>query len=102
MPDAEPRTKLDVPSGLTQVTLAAGLILIFFAYNKKTKTGQCSSIFLILYGLFRIVSEQFREPDIQVGYVFNIISLGSVLSFIMIIAGILILLKVKNNETIIK
>jgi len=78
------------------------LILIFFAYNKKTKTGQCSSIFLILYGLFRIVSEQFREPDIQVGYVFNIISLGSVLSFIMIIAGILILLKVKNNETIIK
>jgi phosphatidylglycerol:prolipoprotein diacylglycerol transferase len=78
------------------------LILIFFAYNKKTKTGYCSSIFLIFYGLFRIISEQFREPDIQIGYVFDLLSLGSVLSFVMIIAGSLILVKIKDNETITK
>jgi len=93
------------PSQLYEALLEGVLlfvILIFFAYDKKTKTGYCSSIFLILYGLFRIVSEQFREPDVQIGYVFNMISLGSVLSFIMIIVGGLILLKAKNNETIIK
>ena len=93
------------PSQLYEALLEGVLlfvILIFFAYDKKTKTGYCSSIFLILYGLFRIVSEQFREPDVQIGYVFNMISLGSVLSFVMIIVGSLILLKAKNNETIIK
>jgi len=74
------------------------LILIPFIYNKKIKTGYCSSLFLIFYGLFRILAEQFREPDLQIGYLFNFLSLGSVLSFVMVVAGILILLKIKNNE----
>jgi len=74
------------------------LVLIFLVYNKKIKTGYCSSIFLILYGLLRILGEQFREPDIQVGYLFNLFSLGSFLSFIMMLAGILTLVKIKNNE----
>ncbi len=74
------------------------LVLIFLIYNKKIKTGYCSGIFLILYGLLRILGEQFREPDIQIGYLFNLFSLGSFLSFIMMLAGILILVKIKNNE----
>ena len=28
----------------------------------------CSSLFLVYYGIFRIVSEIFREPDAQLGY----------------------------------
>ena len=44
------------------------------------------------------MAEQFREPDLQIGYLFNFFSLGSVLSFVMIIVGILILLKIKSNE----
>ncbi len=74
------------------------LILIPFIYNKKTKTGYCSGLFLIFYGIFRIFAEQFREPDLQIGYLFGFFSLGSALSFVMIAAGILILLKIKNNE----
>ena len=74
------------------------LILIPFIYNKKIRTGYCSSLFLIFYGLFRILGEQFREPDLQIGYLFGFFSLGSALSFVMIAAGILILLKIKNNE----
>tara|TARA_B100000427_G_scaffold322988_1_gene325783 strand:+ start:546 stop:1343 length:798 start_codon:yes stop_codon:yes gene_type:complete len=74
------------------------LILIPIIYNKRTKTGYCSSLFLILYGLLRILGEQFREPDIQVGYLFDLFSLGTVLSFIMVVAGIIILVKIKNNE----
>ena len=74
------------------------LILIPFIYNKKIRTGYCSSLFLIFYGLFRILAEQFREPDLQIGYFFNFFSLGSILSFFMVIAGILILLKIKKNE----
>ena len=74
------------------------LILIPFIYNKKIRTGYCSSLFLIFYGLFRILAEQFREPDLQIGYFFNFFSLGSILSLFMVIAGILILLKIKKNE----
>ena len=55
---------------------------------------------MILYGLFRIISEQFREPDIQVGYLFNLFSVGSILSFFMILIGLFILKKAKNNEFI--
>jgi len=74
------------------------LILISFIYRKKVKTGYCSGLFLIFYGFFRILAEQFREPDLQIGYLFNYFSLGSILSFVMVAAGILILLKIKKNE----
>ena len=74
------------------------IILMIFIYNKKIKNGFCSSLFLILYGTFRIFCEQFREPDEQIGYLFNLFSLGTVLSFIMIVAGIIVLTKIKSNE----
>ena len=54
--------------------------LIFF--NKNNKVGTCSFMFLILYGCFRIISEFFREPDIQIGYLFGYISMGMFLSAI--------------------
>ena len=49
---------------------------------------------LILYGCFRI-TEFFREPDIQVGYLFGYISMGTFLSLIMILAGGMIYFKRK-------
>ncbi len=71
-----------------------GLIL-FIVINlilskRDYKIGTCSYMFLIFYGCFRIISEFFREPDIQVGYLFNYLSMGSILSIMMIILGFLI------------
>ena len=74
------------------------IILISLIYKKSINTGVISALFMILYGLFRVVLEQFREPDIQIGYLFGLFSMGSVLSFIMILAGLFILKKVKSNE----
>jgi phosphatidylglycerol:prolipoprotein diacylglycerol transferase len=53
---------------------------------------------MILYGTFRIFAEQFREPDIQIGYLANLFSMGSILSFAMILAGLFIFAKIKKNE----
>ena len=53
--------------------------------------GTFSYLFLICYGVFRIISEFFREPDIQVGYFFNILSMGMILSILMIVSGLLIM-----------
>ena len=56
--------------------------------------GIVSSIFLIFYGLFRIISENFREPDEHLGYIFLNLSMGSMLSVMMIIFGFLIFYKI--------
>jgi phosphatidylglycerol:prolipoprotein diacylglycerol transferase len=89
------------PSQLYEAVLEGAIlfsILIIVILKKDIKIGLCSSIFMILYGVFRIFAEHFREPDIQIGYLFNLFSMGSILSAIMILTGIFILVKIKNNE----
>jgi len=69
------------------------IIMNSILFRKNYKTGTCSYMFLIFYGIFRTFSEFFREPDSQVGYLFNLISMGMMLSFLMILAGIIIFFK---------
>ncbi len=66
------------------------LIMNFIFFKKNYHIGSCSFMFLISYGLFRIFSEFFREPDAQIGYLFNFMSMGMVLSIFMIIAGVIL------------
>ena len=74
------------------------VILIGVIYKKETKTGEASALFMILYGFFRILTEHFREPDVQIGYLFDLFSMGSALSFFMILIGLFVLKKAKNND----
>ena len=74
-------------------------VLINFLFLKKNfNYGLISFLFLIFYGIFRIVSEFFREPDKHIGYIFDFISLGSLLSIGMMIFAILFILKINFNE----
>ena len=79
--------------------LALFIILNFIIFKKKYVMGKCSYLFLIYYGIFRIISEIFREPDTQLGYLFDLFSIGTIMSFIMILIGLIILnnLKKKNE-----
>ena len=75
------------------------LIMNFLIFRKNYKIGNCSFLFLFFYGIFRIISEFFREPDIQIGYFFNFLSMGSILSFFMVIVGLVMFLYLrKKNE----
>ena len=89
------------PSQLYQAFLE-GIILFFilniFIFKKNYKTGTCSCLFLISYGLLRIISEFFREPDVQIGYLFNLLSMGTILSCLMILAGMMLYNFVRKNE----
>ena len=69
------------------------IIMNLILFRKNYRTGTCSYIFLIFYGIFRIFSEFFREADPQVGYLFDLISMGTMLSFLMIVAGAITFLK---------
>ena len=79
------------PSQLYEALLE-GLVLFFvvnfFIYKKNYITGTCSFIFLIFYGIFRIFAEIFREPDPQIGYLFDFLSMGALLSLFMILVGL--------------
>jgi phosphatidylglycerol:prolipoprotein diacylglycerol transferase len=89
------------PSQLYEALLEGVLlfcILVFIIIKNNIRIGVCSSLFLILYGFFRILAEQFREPDSQIGYLLNLFSIGSLLSFAMILSGLFIILKIKKNE----
>ena len=59
-------------------------------FSKNYKLGNCSFAFLIFYGIFRIFSEIFREPDQQIGYLFWSLSIGMILSILMFVIGILL------------
>ena len=74
------------------------VILNFIVIKKKFNHGIISMLFLILYGIFRIISEQFRQPDQHIGFVVGSLSMGSLLSFLMISFGLLFLIKIIANE----
>ena len=74
------------------------LILNLLVFSKRNKFGLVSGIFLIFYGLFRIICEQFREPDNHIGYILNYLSIGTLLSFGMLLFGIIFLKVVYGKE----
>ncbi len=70
-------------------------VILFIILNKiigskNYKIGNCSCLFLIFYGIFRIIGEFFREPDLHLGYLLDIFSMGTILSFLMILSGIIL------------
>ena len=65
------------------------LLIIFYKFN--IKNGLITSIFLINYGLSRIIIENFREPDFQLGLKFDFISQGQILSVPIVILGFIFL-----------
>ena len=89
------------PSQLYEAILEGIVLFIMLdliIFKQTYKIGNCSYIFLIFYGVFRIFSEFFREPDVQIGYLFNFLSMGMLLSFFMIISGLVISIILKKKK----
>ena len=91
------------PSQIYEAILE-GIILFalinYFALKKKLlfKTGYISGLFLVSYSILRILSENFREPDMHLGYFFNYFSMGIILSVITFLVGCYIIFFIQNNE----
>lgn len=79
------------PSQLYQFALE-GVVLfgILWFFSQKAKPRYCiSGLFLLCYGLFRILVEFVREPDAQIGYLaFGWVTQGQVLSLPMVLVGV--------------
>lgn len=60
-------------------------------YRRGWPAGRLLAAFLVAYGTLRILVEQFREPDAQVGFLFNLLTMGQLLSSLMVAAGFFLL-----------
>jgi phosphatidylglycerol:prolipoprotein diacylglycerol transferase len=70
-----------------------GIILfavLWWIRRKSPFEGALFAFYLIGYGLIRFVIEFFREPDAQLGFILGPFSMGQMLCFLMIAAGITI------------
>lgn len=83
------------PSQLYQFALeGVALFTILWFFSKKSKPRYCvSGLFLLCYGVFRILTEFVREPDSQIGYLaFGWVTEGQVLSVPMVIIGAMLII----------
>lgn len=63
-------------------------IILWLLKDKTLKTGVLFSLFIIFYGTFRFFVEFFREPDVQVGFILGVFTMGQMLSAAMVFLGI--------------
>lgn len=84
------------PSQLYEAALEGVLLFIVlnvlwqFQYIRR-HTGIISGMFLTCYGIFRILLEQFREPDSQLGFVWGPLTMGQLLSLPIILLGLIVI-----------
>lgn len=78
------------PSQLYEAGLEGALLfsILWFYKDRKRRDGDVFAVFLMCYGCFRFLCEFFREPDVQVGYLFGLITMGQVLSLLMTAIGL--------------
>lgn len=80
------------PSQLYEAVLEGAVLflILWFYKDKKKRDGDVFALFLMFYGAFRFFCEFFREPDVQVGYLFSVITMGQLLSLAMVAIGLLL------------
>ncbi len=96
--------KLRHPSQLYEAFLEGILIfIILFAIRKrKSFDGQLAIFYGILYSIARITAEFFREPDIQLGFLYGgWLTMGMLISGIFAILSIAMLFVINKNKNTI-
>ena len=71
-------------------------VLLWLIRKKQTFDGFLIGIYICGYGFVRFFIEFFREPDTQLGFVLGPLSMGQILCFLMMAAGLAILFWRKN------
>lgn len=87
-----PRHPTQLYEALLEGAIIFSVLLILAHKVPPRPRGTFIGIFLILYGLFRILIEFVRQPDAQLGYLFgDWLTMGMVLSVPLVVVGIVLL-----------
>lgn len=54
----------------------------------RERSGLVSALFVLLYGVFRVAMERFREPDEQLGFLLADLTMGQILSLPLMVLGL--------------
>lgn len=93
------------PSQLYEAVLEGALLFVICWRLRAVKLkkhwghGTLLAAFLGIYGVFRIIIEFFREPDAHIGFMAGFVTRGQLLSAVMICAGFVLFISVKNSTT---
>jgi len=80
------------PSQLYEAFFEGLVLFCILAYavfrrNTLNKQGLNSGLYLMFYSYFRITIEIFREPDVQIGFILNNLTMGQILSLPTLLLG---------------
>ena len=89
----EPVLTLRHPSQIYEALLEGALLfgLLVWSWRVERRAGFISGIFFSGYAIVRILCENFRMPDAQIGYQLFGLTRGQWLSFVIFAAGMLLL-----------
>jgi phosphatidylglycerol:prolipoprotein diacylglycerol transferase len=85
-------------AGLEGILLFA-VLAVMVRMGALKRPGLILGSFIAIYGLARIISEFFREPDAQLGFLWGGLTMGMLLSVPMIIAGAILIVMAWRRET---
>jgi phosphatidylglycerol:prolipoprotein diacylglycerol transferase len=88
--DMAPRHPVQLYQALCEGPILAGILLYSMRFDLRP--GQRGSLFLMSYGVLRLVTEAFREVDADYLGLWHGLTSAQLLSFAMILAGALIFL----------
>ncbi|WP_288988847.1 prolipoprotein diacylglyceryl transferase, partial [uncultured Cobetia sp.] len=89
------------PSQLYQFALegVALFAILWFVSREPRQKGLISGLFLLCYGCFRFITEFFRQPDSQLGFIaFDWLTMGQLLSLPMVLFGLLLMAWSRGQE----
>ena len=86
------------PSQLYEALLEGVVLLgiMWWLSRRRRGDGELVGWMVLLYGVFRIFVEFFREPDAQLGFLPGHITMGQVLSVPMLVAGVWLILHARK------
>lgn len=93
------------PSQIYEAILEGPVLfaILWLLRTRISRRGGILAMFLIIYGIFRFFAEFFREPDPQLGFIFDDLTMGQILCLVMIGAGLMVLAYLKlSYETLNK
>lgn len=90
------------PSQLYEATLEGIVLFVVLAvmmrFGALKRPGTILGAFCLGYGLARTICEFFREPDLQLGYLWGGATMGMVLSLPLMIAGIALIVAARRAK----
>ncbi len=98
-----PRHPSQLYEGIFEGLLVTIILLLLAKHTKiKQKKGALSGLFLILYGLARIVIENFREPDAHLGefdLIITSVTMGQILCLPIVALGAFLMFRNNIQKT---